>query len=412
MTVKIVVSDSDPMGIPAANDLTPNIEYADGSHAIEDPNGTRPNHVAPNVRSVVLGIPAGNCNQEKAQDTTPSVHRFRKFTMILIYFNNLQRIGFKIKKGKLIRSFQKSHHSILTMNHLQSCLLILCFQVLAQTTAAQTQIQRNANFNQVASQMPHRVDPLHIELEQLSSVKEKMIKSYHDCIQKINIDCEKEIAEAIAEIRLKYHNKRQEADATFNSRKKEVESNMYTVVINQVLAATFRQKCQDVSRGCVALQQGCVREMSQSLSSNVSDNSPEQEATTGHSIPTRLDSSTSQATQLPELGLTLTPTTGRELSHEIINHSVPTLISKAPGPSRKRSRSPSSPFFPDATTVSHGKPASETSGLNPEDVTARLKDIEVEINTLRADTEDKELLISEFTLFSSPHERNKISLLY
>ncbi|GKB76133.1 P-loop containing nucleoside triphosphate hydrolase, partial [Tanacetum coccineum] len=74
-------------------------------------------------------------------------------------------------------------------------------------------------------------------------------------IQKINIDCEKEIAEAIAEIRLKYHNKHQEADATFNSRKKEVESNMYTVVKNQVLAATFRQKCQDVSRGCVALQQ-------------------------------------------------------------------------------------------------------------------------------------------------------------
>ncbi|GKD39972.1 P-loop containing nucleoside triphosphate hydrolase [Tanacetum coccineum] len=106
--------------------------------------------------------------------------------------------------------------------------------------------------------MPHRVDPLHIELEQLSSVKEKMIKSYHDCIQKINIGCEKEIAEAIAEIRLKYHNKRQEADATFNSRKKEVESNMYIVVINQVLAATFRQKCQDVSSGCVALQQGVL----------------------------------------------------------------------------------------------------------------------------------------------------------
>ncbi|GKD58837.1 copia protein, partial [Tanacetum coccineum] len=138
-------------------------------------------------------------------------------------------------------------------------------EVLAQTTAAQTQIQRNANFNQVASQMPRRVDPLHIELEQLSSVKEKMIKSYHDCIQKINIDCEKEIAEAIAEIRLKYHNKRQEADATFNSRKKEVESNMYTVVINQVLAATFRQKCQDVSRGCVALQQACQAESMQQV---------------------------------------------------------------------------------------------------------------------------------------------------
>ncbi|GKB49698.1 hypothetical protein Tco_0900451 [Tanacetum coccineum] len=41
---------------------------------------------------------------------------------------------------------------------------------------------------------------------------------------------------------------------------------------------------------------GCIREMSQSLSSNVPDNSPEQEAATGHSIPRRLDSPTSQAT--------------------------------------------------------------------------------------------------------------------
>ncbi|GJU73566.1 hypothetical protein Tco_1264971 [Tanacetum coccineum] len=103
---------------------------------------------------------------------------------------------------------------------------------------------------------------------------------------------------------------------------------------------------------------GCIREMSQSLSSNVPDNSPEQEAATGHSIPRRLDSPTSQATQLPELELTLTPTTGRELSQEINNHSVPTLISQIPGPSRKRSRSPSLPFYPDATTFSDGKPTS------------------------------------------------------
>ncbi|GJU33041.1 hypothetical protein Tco_1176630 [Tanacetum coccineum] len=89
--------------------------------------------------------------------------------------------------------------------------------------------------------------------------------------------------------------------------------------------------------------------MSQSLSNNVPDNSPEQEAATEHSIPRRLDSPTSQATQLSELGLTLTPTTG----------------------------------------------SSEASELNPEDVTARLEDLEVEIDTLHADIEDKELLIAE-----------------
>ncbi|GJV20607.1 hypothetical protein Tco_1369627 [Tanacetum coccineum] len=130
----------------------------------------------------------------------------------------------------------------------------------------------------------------------------------------------------------------------------------------------------------------------------------------GTHIPQDVDSSTSQAIQLPELGLTLTPTTGRELSHEINNHSAPTLISQAPGPSQKRSRSPSSPFYPDATTFSDGKPASETSELNPEDVTARLEDIEVEIDTLRADTEDKELLISELQDSLAAAE-NEISLL-
>ncbi|GJX26814.1 hypothetical protein Tco_0233110 [Tanacetum coccineum] len=155
---------------------------------------------------------------------------------------------------------------------------------------------------------------------------------------------------------------------------------------------------------------GRIREMSQSLSSNVPDNSPEQEAATGHSIPRRLESPTSQTIQLPELELTLTPATGREHSQEINNLSVPALISQAPGPSRKRSRSPSSPFFPDAITFFDGKPASETSELNPEDVTARLEDLEVEIDTLHADTEDKELLISKLQ-DSLTAAKNEITIL-
>ncbi|GKA12086.1 hypothetical protein Tco_0691632 [Tanacetum coccineum] len=119
------------------------------------------------------------------------------------------------------------------------------------------------------------------------------------------------------------------------------------------------------SRNSILSYAWCIREMSQSLSSNVPDNSPKQEAATGHSIPRRLDT---------------------------------------------RSRSPSSPFYPDATTFSDGKLASETSELNPEDVTARLEDIEVEIDTLRVDTEDKELLISELQDSLAAAE-NEISLL-
>ncbi|GKD07753.1 hypothetical protein Tco_1187438 [Tanacetum coccineum] len=226
-------ADSDQMGIPAANDLTPHIEYADGSHAVEDPNGTRPNHVAP------------NCNQEKAEDTTPSVQQVASpvsdhsmpaipeihndsyllqqptedriqdqegqadhTPMVEIEDDNMQNVE-AIQVDQIIpeESSLNPHNepssvmsANLTITENQAAMLRTS-EVLAQTTAAHTQIQRNANFNQVASQMPRRVDPLHIELEQLSSIKEKMIKSYHDCIQKINIDCEKEIAEAIAEIR-------------------------------------------------------------------------------------------------------------------------------------------------------------------------------------------------------------------
>ncbi|GKF14805.1 hypothetical protein Tco_0056267, partial [Tanacetum coccineum] len=54
------------------------------------------------------------------------------------------------------------------------------------------------------------------------------------------------------------------------------------------------------------------------------------------------------------------------------DHSVHTELELAPGPSRKRSRSPSLPSY-----------------------TVRLEDIEVEIDTLHADREDKEVLISK-----------------
>ncbi|GJY63840.1 hypothetical protein Tco_0465300 [Tanacetum coccineum] len=111
-------------------------------------------------------------------------------------------------------------------------------------------------------------------------------------------------------------------------------------------------------------------------------NSPEQEAATGHSIPRRLDSPTSRATQLPELELTLTPATGRELSQEINSYSVPILISQALGPSRKRSRSHHRPSY-------------------------LIKKMPL---TFSDDAEDKELLISE--LQDSPRWLQRMNLPY
>nr|GEV12987.1 hypothetical protein [Tanacetum cinerariifolium]GEW76035.1 hypothetical protein [Tanacetum cinerariifolium] len=118
-----------------------------------------------------------------------------------------------------------------------------------------------------------------------------------------------------------------------------------------------------------------------------------------HSVPMESDLPTSQAIPLLNVELALTSTTTREPSLETWlpkDHSVRTELELAPGPSRKRSRSPSSPFYPDATAFSDGEPAaSESPDLNPEGLTAKLEDIKVEIDNFHADREDKEVLISK-----------------
>nr|GEV54896.1 hypothetical protein [Tanacetum cinerariifolium] len=118
-----------------------------------------------------------------------------------------------------------------------------------------------------------------------------------------------------------------------------------------------------------------------------------------HFVPMESALQTSHAIPLLNVELDLTYTTMREPSPETWlpkDHSVRIELELAPGPSRKRSRSPSSPSYLDPTTFSDDKPAaSESPDLNPKDLTARLEDIEVEIDTLHMDREDKEVLISK-----------------
>ncbi|GJS10485.1 hypothetical protein Tco_0367281 [Tanacetum coccineum] len=156
--------------------------------------------------------------------------------------------------------------------------------------------------------------------------------------------------------------------------------------------------------------------MSQTPSKTIHVNSPKKEVTIEHSAPMEYDLPTSQAIPLLNMELALTSTTTREPSLETWlpkDHSVRTELELAPGPSRKRSRSPSSPSYPDATTFSDGEPAaSESPELNPEDLTARLEDIKVEIDTLHADREDKEVLISKLqdSLAASENEITVLQL--
>ncbi|GJW90975.1 hypothetical protein Tco_0168528 [Tanacetum coccineum] len=139
--------------------------------------------------------------------------------------------------------------------------------------------------------------------------------------------------------------------------------------------------------------------MSQTPSNTILVNSSEKEVTMEHSVPMESNLPTSQAIPLLNVELALTSTTTHEPYLETWlpkDHSVRTELELAPGPSRKRSKSPSSPSYPDAPTFSDGEPTTyESPELNPKDLTARLEDIEVEINTLHADREDKEVLISE-----------------
>ncbi|GJR70725.1 hypothetical protein Tco_0016790 [Tanacetum coccineum] len=119
--------------------------------------------------------------------------------------------------------------------------------------------------------------------------------------------------------------------------------------------------------------------MSQTPSNTIPVNSPEKEVTMEHSVLMESDLPTSHTIPLLNVELALTSIITREPSLETWlpkDHNVRTELELAPGPSQKRT-------------------ASESPELNLEDLTARLEDIEVEINTLHVDKEDKEVLISE-----------------
>ncbi|GKF53518.1 hypothetical protein Tco_0160428, partial [Tanacetum coccineum] len=109
-------ADSDQMGIPAANDLTPHIDFADGSHAVEDPNGTRPNHVAPNVRAIPQYMPwrhPGSCvndlvpkigfNPEDVKKLGEFVVKLRNIPMGVLVILGLSRAWWNHRCDPVIR---------------------------------------------------------------------------------------------------------------------------------------------------------------------------------------------------------------------------------------------------------------------------------------------------------------------
>ncbi|KAI3683515.1 hypothetical protein L1987_84021 [Smallanthus sonchifolius] len=101
--------------------------------------------------------------------------------------------------------------------------------------------------NQVNPQMPTPTDPLQAEVERLYTVRDSVTKFHQERKQKLDSDCEKEIAELVAQIRLKYEARHLEADAAYNAKNMELETNIKRVIMNKILAEAFRSKCQDLT---------------------------------------------------------------------------------------------------------------------------------------------------------------------
>lgn len=75
----------------------------------------------------------------------------------------------------------------------------------------------------------------------------------------LKTDCEKEIDEAVSQIRRKYETKIQEMEAEFLLKKKEMDGNQNSVLMNKILAEAFRYKFMDPRlHGSSGIQQGIV----------------------------------------------------------------------------------------------------------------------------------------------------------
>ncbi|KAK7831082.1 helicase protein mom1 [Quercus suber] len=89
-------------------------------------------------------------------------------------------------------------------------------------------------------------DPLQYEFERIRKETDQAENSHKDAKLQLKSDCEKEIEELSAQIRLKYDMKIQEVESEFLLKKKELDANRNKVLMNKILAEAFRSKCMDL----------------------------------------------------------------------------------------------------------------------------------------------------------------------
>lgn len=69
-------------------------------------------------------------------------------------------------------------------------------------------------------------------------------------------DCEREIEEAVTQIRRKFEIKLKETEAEFQSKKRELDAHYHEVLMNKILAEAFKSKCMDLKASSTGMQQG------------------------------------------------------------------------------------------------------------------------------------------------------------
>ncbi|KAI3683530.1 hypothetical protein L1987_84036 [Smallanthus sonchifolius] len=140
---------------------------------------------------------------------------------------------------------------------------------VATSVAPAPQVNALNMFDNLINQVSSQTNPLLVEVERIYTVKDNVTKFHQESKQRLNSDCEKEISEIFAKISLKYEAKHQEADAAYNTKRMELETNINRVIRNGILAEAFRIKCQDLTPVSEAglMQQLCMLSVSPGQSS-------------------------------------------------------------------------------------------------------------------------------------------------
>ncbi|KAJ0020677.1 hypothetical protein Pint_32137 [Pistacia integerrima] len=98
-------------------------------------------------------------------------------------------------------------------------------------------------------------DPLQKELERICRDKDKTMKIHEETKLRLKSDCEREIEEAVTQIRRKFEIKLKETETEFQSKKGELDAHHNQVLLNKILAEAFKAKCMDLKASSAGMQQ-------------------------------------------------------------------------------------------------------------------------------------------------------------